>query len=150
MFNANVKIINASLNFQINVPTQKGQFYRNLYINQIFQTNLKRFSNERSDTALILGSLNSSLKCFLFAFLSFYTKHMFMLSNCFKSHLIRHSGTRCAFKETQRVLRHLRHTESTRALGHSESTQRALRGHSGTWRPIGHSEGTWALDHLKT
>ena len=75
---------------------------------------------------------------------------MFMLSISNKSHLIRHSGMRCAFKSTQRALKHLRHSESTRALGHSESTQRGL----GHWdAPAlgghGHLEGTWKLGHLR-
>ena len=64
-----------------------------------------------------------------------------MLSILFKPDLIRHSGTRRAFKDTQRALEQLRHSESTRRLGHSESTQRAL----------GHLEGTWTLGgHLVT
>ena len=105
---------------------QKAKFYKNLYINQISQINFKSFSNHRSDTVSILSSLNSSLLFFL-AFLSFYTKHIFMLSFFLKSHLIRHSGMRRAFKDTQRALEHLRHSKSTRALGeHSEGT-RALK-----------------------
>ena len=40
-----------------------------------------------------------------------------MLSISFQSHLIRHSGTGCTFKDTQSVLKHLRGSESTRALG---------------------------------
>ena len=72
-----------------------------------------------------------------------------MLSILFKSHLIRHSGTGRAFKDTQRTLKHLRHSESTRALGHSESIQRVLGGHSGTraLKALGHSDtyGTRAL-----
>ena len=56
-----------------------------------------------------------------------------MLSISFQSHLIRHSGTGFISKDTQRVLEHLRHSESTRALGgRSEGTWRALEGHSGT------------------
>ena len=35
------------------------------------------------------------------------------------------------FKDNQRAFKHLRHSESTRALGHSEGTRRTL-GHSGT------------------
>ena len=137
MFNVNVKIINASLKFVIKVPTQKAKFYKNLYVNQISQTNFKSFSNHRSDTASILSSLNSSLQ-FLFAFLSSYTKHVFMLSILFKSHLIRQSGTRRAFKDTQRALENLRSSESTqRALGHSRTW--VLGGHWGTCRALGHS-----------
>ena len=132
MFNINVKIINASLKFVIKVPTQKAKFYKNLYVNQIPQTNFKSFSNHRSDTASILSSLNSSLK-FLFAFLSSYTKHVFMLSILFKSHLIRQSGTRRAFKDTQRA----EGTRRFKVLGeHSEGT-RAL-GNLGTWMALGH------------
>ena len=54
-----------------------------------------------------------------------------MLSILFKSHVIRHSGTGCAFKNTQRALENLSHSESTRALGQSGSTLRVLR-HSST------------------
>ena len=116
LFNINVKIINASLKFLIKMPTQKAKFYKNIYINQISQTDFKSFSNQRSDTALILIPLN------FFAFLSFYTKHIFILSILFKSHLIRHSGTRRTCKDTERALEHLRYSESTkRALGHSDS-----------------------------
>ena len=66
-----------------------------------------------------------------------------MLSILFKSHLIRHSGTRRAFKDTQSALEQLRHSENTQALGH-------LR-HSGTWA-LGHLEHleTRALGHLGT
>ena len=71
LFNFNVKIINASLKFLIKVPTQKAQFYKNLYINQISQTNFKSFSNQRSDTASILSSLNFSLPFFSFS-ISFF------------------------------------------------------------------------------
>ena len=75
-----------------------------------------------------------------------------MLSILFKSYLIRHSGTGRAFNNTQRALEHLKNLESTRAFGHSESTQRALV-HSdiyGTWAlgPLGHS-GIWALKALR-
>ena len=89
----------------------------------------------------------STIFFFFFAFFSFYTKHIFMLSILFKSHLIRHSGTRRAFKDTQTALEHLRHLESTRALRHSDSTERtighwegtqALGGHLGTRRALGH------------
>ena len=156
MFNANVKIINTSLKFLIKVPTQKAKFYKSLYINQISQTNFKSFSNHRSDTTFIFSPLNFSLQFFFFfflhsfaffAFFSFYTKHIFMLSILFKSHLIRHSGTRREFKDTQTALENLRHSESTqRALWHSDT--RAFGGHSGTWRALGHS-GTWALGHLR-
>ena len=119
---------NASLKFLIKVPTQKAKFYKNLYINQISQTNFKGFSNQCSDTASILSSLNSSLPSLFsfFAFLSFYTKQVFVLSILFKSHLIRHSDTRRAFKGTQRALEHLRHSGSTRALGEHLGT-RALK-----------------------
>ena len=92
-----------------------------------------------------------------------------MLSILFKSHVIRHSGTGCAFKNTQRALENLSHSESTRALGQSESTlrvlrhssTRVLRAHLGTralkalglldtqWtQALGHS-GNWALKALR-
>ena len=71
-----------------------------------------------------------------------------MISILFNSHLTGHLGTRRAFQDTQRALEHLKHSENARALGHSESTQRALGhlegawafgGHSDTWRALGHS-----------
>ena len=90
-------------------------------------------------------------------FLSFYMKHIFLLSILFKSHLIRYSGTGLAFKDTLRALKHLRHSESTGALGHSESTRRAL-GHlmhlgTRTIKALRHSrhsgtQGTWALEAI--
>ena len=116
LFNVTVKIINASLKFLIKVPTQKAKVYKNLYINQISQTNFRSFLNQ----ARIL-------------------KHIFMLSILFKSQLIRHSCTRSAFKDTQRALEHLKHWESTCKLGQS-STCRALgllEGNSGTRRLLG-------------
>ena len=77
-------------------------------------------------------------------------KHIFMFSILFKSHLIRHSGTGRVFKDIQRTLEHLRHSESTRALGHSESTQRVLGGNSDTQgtqtlMTLGHLEATREL-----
>ena len=66
-----------------------------------------------------------------------------MLSFSFQSHLIRHSDTDIrTFKHNQRALEHLRHSESTGALEHSEGTQRALEGHSRTraLKAIGHSD----------
>ena len=74
-----------------------------------------------------------------------------MLSILFKSRLIRHLGTTCAFKDTERALKHLRHSESTRALGHSESTQRAL-GHWDAQARGGHLEtrAFKALGHWDT
>ena len=64
-----------------------------------------------------------------------------MLSILFKSHLIRHSDMERAFKDTQRTLEHLRHSESTRVVGHSEGTQRT-HGHLGTRRGLGGHLGT--------
>ena len=49
-----------------------------------------------------------------------------------------------AFKDTQRTLEHLRYSESTRALGQSESTQRALEG----TQALGEHSGTRALKAL--
>ena len=43
---------------------------------------------------------------FLFAFLFFYMKHIFMFSISFMSLLIRHSGLGRACKDTQRALEH--------------------------------------------
>ena len=69
-----------------------------------------------------------------------------MLSFLFKSHLIRHSGTRPAFKDIQRALEHLRHSESTRRALRGHSDTRALVGNSGTRKALGHSR-TKALGH---
>ena len=57
LFDGNVKIINASLKFLITVATQKTKFNR--YKNQIYIVDLKRFSNQRSDSASKLSFLNS-------------------------------------------------------------------------------------------
>ena len=56
-----------------------------------------------------------------------------MLSISFQSYLIRHSGTGFISKDTQRVPEHLRHSESTRALGGRSKGTRALKAleHSG-------------------
>ena len=163
MFNVNVKIINVSLKFlsankkskilhKSDIPTQFPKLFKSA-LWYCFNIKLLKFF---------------SAIFFLFAFLSFYMKHVFMLSILFKSHLIRHSGTGRAFKDTQRALKHLRHSKSTLALGHSESTHRvlghlkgtlALGGHLGTQRALrhvgsqalGHLEhlGTWALGHSR-
>ena len=110
MFNCNVKIINASLKFLIKVPTQKAKFsQKSLHniLDQIFQTNFKSFSNQRSDTASKLSSLNSYLPFFfLFALLRI------LLRILLKSHLIRHSGTELGFKETQTALEYLKHSDT--------------------------------------
>ena len=63
-----------------------------------------------------------------------------MLSILFKSHVIKYSGTGRVSKDTQRALKHLRHSECTR---------RALRGHSDTQVLGGHSDSTRALRHLR-
>ena len=82
-------------------------------------------------------------------------KHIFMLSILLKSHLIKHSGTGRAFKDTQRTLEYLRHSgtwalgehsEGTRALRLSD-TSRALRNLEGT-RALGGHSGTRALKVL--
>ena len=55
-----------------------------------------------------------------------------MLSALFKSYLIRHLGTGNAFKDTQRVLEQLKHSQGTqRTLWNLESTQ-VLVGYSST------------------
>ena len=83
-----------------------------------------------------------------------------MFSISFASHLIRHSGTVRAFKDTQTALQHLRHSERTRALGHSEGTQENTRRALGwalwhsrhfgtrTLKALKHL-GTWALKTLR-
>ena len=72
------------------------------------------------------GSILTSLNCFLHFFFTFWT------------------------------LKHLRHSESTQALGHLESTQKALGQLESTWALGGHSgtrtlraPGTWAFGHLR-
>ena len=135
LFNVNVKIINATLTLLLKVPTQKVRF--SLHKNKISKTNFKSFPNQRSD--------------FFFLHIHKTSKHLFMLSISFQSHLIRYSGTGRTFKDNQRALEHLRHSESTGALGHSEGTQKALGGHLGTWA-LGHSgtRGLKALWHSDT
>ena len=66
-----------------------------------------------------------------------------MLSISSKSNLIRNLGTGRAFKDTQRALKHLRHSDVM--FGHSEGTQRALGGLLSTRRALGHSKSTRAL-----
>ena len=133
------------------MATQKEKF--NLYKNQISHTNFKSFSNQRSDTASKLSSLNSSLPIFFFRFLSLYqffsSLPNFFFFTSFQSHLIRHSGTGCTFKDTQSALRHLRHSESTQALWYWEGTQTVLGRHLGNWAPGEHSESTRALEVLR-
>ena len=95
-----------------------------------------------------------NIKLLKFFSIIFFILHFFLftLIISFKSFLIRHSGPGRVFKDIQRALKHLKHSESTRTLGgHSERTW-ALEGHLGLW---GHSEGsrraltnsksTWAL-----
>ena len=63
-----------------------------------------------------------------------------MLSISFKLHLIKHLGTGCAFRDTRRALKHLRHLDV--------GTRRAFRGHSdGTWS-LWLSQGPWTLEQL--
>ena len=78
-------------------------------------------------------------------------KHIFMFSILFKSHLFRHSRMGRAFKDTQRALEHLRHSENTNTLEYLESiqrTHRALR-HLDTWalKELGYLD-TWAFETL--
>ena len=78
-------------------------------------------------------------------------KHIFMFSNLFKSHLIRHPGTERAFKDTQRTIEHSEALRSTRrVLGHLGTWALGHLGYSGTW-VLGHLEhlGTWALKELE-
>ena len=87
LLNVNVKIINASLKFLIKVPIQKAKSYKNLYINQISQTNFKSFLNQRSDTASILSSLNSSLPFFSFCISFFLHEKIFLYLAFCSSHI---------------------------------------------------------------
>ena len=75
-----------------------------------------------------------------------------MLSVSFQSHLIRHSGSGCTFKDTQSVLNHLRRSESTRAIGHSEGTwaAKALKHLDSQALRLLSNPGTWSLKHLET
>ena len=58
----------------------------------------------------------------------------------FQSYLIRRFGTQSALKDTQLVLKHSSHSESTLTLGGHLITWRAIREHPGTLI-LGHSEG---------
>ena len=64
------------------------------------------------------------------------------------SHIWLDTGTGCTFKDTQRVLKYLRHSESTGAFGHSEGTQRALGEYLGMWALGEHSKGIPAVKAL--
>ena len=132
LFNVNVKIINANLKFLIklhksDVPKQ----FQNLFKSALW-------------CCFNIMLLNFFSTIFFFAFLFFYMKHIFLLSVLFTSYLSRHSATTRAFKDIQRALEHLRHSERTQ--GHL-ATQRALRVDSGTQPPGGHS-GTWTFKGL--
>ena len=130
--NGNIKIINASLKALKKMPKQKVKL--SPYKNQIYIANLKSFWNQ------------------FFAPFCSSTKHFFMLSILFQLHLIRHSGKQSPLKDTQRVLEHSRHSESTQTLGHlSTWTLTALK-HLCTraLKALEHSRpsGTWGLEAL--
>ena len=130
------------------MPTQKAKLYKNLYINQISQTNFKSFSNQRSDTSSTLNSLNSSLPFFFFLHLFLFTWNIFLCLAICLSHIwldIKdrdvHLKTLRGHSNTQRRSKAFGEYLGTWTLGdHSQGT-RALGGHSGTW-------GTRALGQL--
>ena len=77
-------------------------------------------------------------------------KHLFMLNISLKSHLIGHLGTRRAFKDAQRALRHLRHSNvDTWALGGYSEGTRGTRGHFDTRRALRHLKDTRPLGYLR-
>ena len=118
------------------LPTQKAEFLQKSFLQNISNQFQKLFKS-----ALWYCFKIKLFKFFSTISLSFwiYMKHLFMFNISFKSHLIRYSGTGRAFKDIQRALEHLRHSEDTeRALGHSE----------GTWS-LRNSEGIRALEHLR-
>ena len=122
-----IKIFDVSLEFLIEVSTQKIKF--NLYNDQIYIANLKRFSNQSSHSTSDLSFSKSSLPL-----LSLFVcmKHLFIRSALFQSYLylLGNSGIR-AYKV---------HLKRLRGQSKIQDTQRLL----------GHSEGTWALGHLVT
>ena len=128
-----IKIIDVSLEFLIEVSTQKTKF--NLYNDQIYMANLKRFSNQSSHSTSDLSFSKSSLPL-----LSLFVciKHLFVRSVLFQSYLLGNLGMQSTFEETQRVVENSRHPEITRALG----------GNLGTWA-LGHSESTRTLRALR-
>ena len=124
------------------MPAQKAKFLQK----SLQKSDIQNQFQKPFKSALWYSFNIKLLKFFsiIFFFLHFF---LFTLSISFKSFLIRHSGPGRVFKDIQRALKHLKHSESTRALGgHSERTW-ALEGHLGRW---GHSKGSRrALTHSK-
>ena len=135
LFNGNVNIINATLKFLIKVQLTKSEI-RSLQKSDIWNQFQKLFKS----------ALRYCFKIKLLKFLHPIFFFLSMFSVSFQLHLIRHSGTGRAFKDTQRALKHLRQSKGIWAL---LSTVWAL-GHSDT-KAIEHFDtGTRALGHLGT
>ena len=106
-FNGKVNIIDTNLEVLKKVSTQEAKI--KLYKNQIDMANLKNFS-----------------KHFLpFFFFFLYIKNIFILGVSLQSNLIRHWDVQSAFKDSQGVLQHLRHSDRNWVFGeNSESTRK--------------------------
>ena len=126
--NSNIKIINASLKALKKVPKQKVKL--NPYKNQIYIANPKSFWDQFFSPSLFI-----------------YKRHFFMLSILLQLHLTRHSGKQSPLKDTQRVLEHSRHSESTRTLRHLSTWTLAALKHLCTraLKALGHSRPSGSL-----
>ena len=120
-FSGQIRCINTVLNFHFiffqffNIIV-KYCLYHLLYLNccNLFE----EVFNPRIDKAIIIIYVILYYHTIYILSLDIYIKHLFMLSILFQSHMIRHSGTGLAFKNTHKT------------VGNSDT--RALGGHSGT------------------
>ena len=108
-FNGKVNVIDTNLEVLIKVPTQETKI--KLYKNQIDMANLKSFSKP--------------FLSFLFIYFFLYIKNIFILGVPLQSNLIRHWDVQSAFKDSQRILQHLRHSDRDWVFWeNSESTRK--------------------------
>lgn len=115
--------------FLIKVPTQEAKIKLIQPISKAFQNLLYHFC----------------LFFFFFLLFFFFLKHLFMLGISFQSHLISHSSVQSTFRDTQKTLRHSRHSDSSWTLEHSDGTW-TLKYLKGTRRALErsrHVESTW-------
>ena len=105
-FNGNVKIINASLK----VPTLNEKF--NLYKNPVYIASFKSFQFNTNSAS----KLNSPKPSTIFVFIHLLKKY-FYAKYFFQSHLVKLSVSQSVFKDTQRALKHSRHSGSILTCG---------------------------------
>ena len=77
LFNGNEKIINASVKFLIKVPIQKAKLLQKSSQKSDTPNQFQKISNQRSDTASILSSLNYYLPYFFFLHSFLFTWNIF-------------------------------------------------------------------------